>query len=512
MEERVSIVDGGEKKKSKKKKGRPYNEDEGISVEKLDHPKTMPQFQNKFADKQANGDYLEVFDDQRSSKKKRKNKRSPSDVSGNSKTIIYEDEDDPQILEILEAEAKAEMKIKKKKSNYIKDHRRDTLPALRPKQSINIFKILKDALGKDLSKFCVPVYFNEPISMLQKVCEMMQNERLVTEAANQTDSLLRLVYVTAFCIAQYGGTQFRCTKPFNPILGETYEFKTKKWKFFGEQVSHHPPITAGHAESSKYELWMNTHLKSKFWGKSLEFTPLGAMNFRFKDNDHLFKCKRPMTTVQNIIIGTMYIDHKGDCIVENTTTGEAALVSFKPMGMFSGNSKRGIVSASIRDSHNKEVYELYGKWTEALYYKPSGASDSEGILLWEFPRQPEDWERIYHFTEFTLQLNMVDGHILEKLPPTDSRLRPDQRCLENGDLQLANDEKRRLEDRQRDRLRKLKEEGIEYEPRYFEKEEHENEVDDEGVKMISYKYKGGYWTDRKSHNWEGMPDLFGYDE
>lgn len=37
----------------------------------------------------------------------------------------------------------------------------------------------------------------------------------------------------------------------------------------------------------------------------------------------------------------------------------------------------------------------------------------------------------------------------EKLPPTDSRLRPDQRCLENGEYGMANSEKLRLEQRQR---------------------------------------------------------------
>lgn len=37
----------------------------------------------------------------------------------------------------------------------------------------------------------------------------------------------------------------------------------------------------------------------------------------------------------------------------------------------------------------------------------------------------------------------------EKLPPTDSRLRPDQRYLENGEFEMANSEKLRLEQRQR---------------------------------------------------------------
>lgn len=51
------------------------------------------------------------------------------------------------------------------------------LPALKPPdQKISVWKVIKDAVGKDLSRFCVPVYFNEPISMLQKVSEIMEYE------------------------------------------------------------------------------------------------------------------------------------------------------------------------------------------------------------------------------------------------------------------------------------------------------------------------------------------------
>jgi len=45
--------------------------------------------------------------------------------------------------------------------------------------------------------------------MLQKICEMMANEKLLQEAVKLSDSCLRLVYIAAFCISQYGGTQYR---------------------------------------------------------------------------------------------------------------------------------------------------------------------------------------------------------------------------------------------------------------------------------------------------------------
>lgn len=44
---------------------------------------------------------------------------------------------------------------------------RDILPFFKdPKVKISLWTILKDSIGKDLSKITVPVYFNEPLSIL----------------------------------------------------------------------------------------------------------------------------------------------------------------------------------------------------------------------------------------------------------------------------------------------------------------------------------------------------------
>jgi hypothetical protein len=36
----------------------------------------------------------------------------------------------------------------------------------------------------------------------------------------------------------------RISKPFNPLLGETYEVVTPRYRAVSEQVSHHPPVEA----------------------------------------------------------------------------------------------------------------------------------------------------------------------------------------------------------------------------------------------------------------------------
>ena len=179
--------------------------------------------------------------------KSRTKRKSETDNTFN-KTVYIEDDNDPAIIAELQEKVQKEKK-KRHVMSYLQVDKRTTLPSLKPQVSFNIFKILKDAIGKDLSRFWVPVYFNEPLSMLQKICEMMRYDYLLEQAAAQQDSLLRLIYVSAFTIAMYAGTQFRWTKPFNPLLGETFEYKTKSWKYVSEQVSHHPPISAAHWES-----------------------------------------------------------------------------------------------------------------------------------------------------------------------------------------------------------------------------------------------------------------------
>lgn len=151
-----------------------------------------------------------------------------------------------------------------------------------------IWKLLKSAVGKDITKFSVPVYINEPISMVQKVTEIMEYEDLLVRANREFDSKKRLMFVAAYGAAQYASAQKRITKPFNPILGETYEYVCSKFKYFGEQVSHHPPITAAFATSEDYEFWMQTHTKMGLsWGH-LKAVPIGLQHIRLKSTDEHF--------------------------------------------------------------------------------------------------------------------------------------------------------------------------------------------------------------------------------
>lgn len=64
---------------------------------------------------------------------------------------------------------------------YVK--RRASLPEPKEKEKpVGLWSIIKDNIGKDLSGVCLPVYFNEPLSSLQKCFEDLEYSYLVDQA------------------------------------------------------------------------------------------------------------------------------------------------------------------------------------------------------------------------------------------------------------------------------------------------------------------------------------------
>lgn len=61
--------------------------------------------------------------------------------------------------------------------------RRKRLPEPTEKEKyVSLWSVIKDNVGKDLTRVCLPVYFNEPLSSLQKCCEEMEYSYLLDRA------------------------------------------------------------------------------------------------------------------------------------------------------------------------------------------------------------------------------------------------------------------------------------------------------------------------------------------
>ncbi|QIW96240.1 hypothetical protein AMS68_001758 [Peltaster fructicola] len=351
----------------------------------------------------------------------------------------------------------------------------------RPK--VSLWGILKSMIGKDMTKMTLPVTFNEPTSLLYRVVEDMEYTDLLNVAALRADSMERLVYVAAFAASEYASTIGRVAKPFNPLLGETYEYVRPDlgYRFFIEQVTHHPPVGAAYAESKYWDYYGESAVKSKFYGKSFEFNPLGTWFLKLRPEsggEELYTWKKVTSSVIGIITGNPTVDNYGPMEIKNWTTGEVCYLDFKPKGWKASSAFQ--VSGKAVAKNGKTVWSIGGRWNDKIYARltpgyevelSSGAAASDkAILVWEAHERPTGIP--FNVTPFVVTLNDLPDRLRPYIAPTDSRLRPDQRAMEEGEYDFAADEKVRLEEAQRARRRVREAKGDEFEPHWFAKAKH----------------------------------------
>ncbi|PIO34227.1 hypothetical protein AB205_0185000 [Aquarana catesbeiana] len=281
-------------------------------------------------------------------------------------------------------------------SEDTRKERRTRIP-YKPNYSLNLWSVMKNCIGKELSKIPMPVNFNEPLSMLQRLTEDLEYYHLLDRGAQCESALEQLCLVAAFTVSSYSTTVFRVSKPFNPLLGETFE-----------------------------------------------------------------------------------LDRMEDC-------GYRSLCEQAPppcVATLAGNGAR-----------HREASEEDGARRHSGGHR-------------RIPGTRKNAEYMYYFSDLALTLNAPE----EGVAPTDSRMRPDQRLMENGNWDEANLEKQRLEEKQRTARRKREAERERagesdspvdpYKPQWFDRKI------DPVTKEMMHIYRGTYWDAKERQDWSTCPDIF----
>jgi len=392
---------------------------------------------------------------------------------------------------------------------------RTRLPAPRPIQrGFSVWSILQHAIGRDLTRITLPATINEPLSALQRFVEEFEHASLLTCAALCSDPHERLLRVTAFVLSSYHASLLRDSKPFNPLLGETFEWINDNFRFVGEQVSHHPPVScfnvqgfdASH-DDKIYEVHGEFELKSKFWGTTLNVFPTGRMELFLASTNERFVWNKACISIHNLILGQLWLDFHGDIQIQNMTTGDCAKIRLAKARGY--GTDRGNIDGKILNAQQQEIYSIDGNFTKVVYAQKFSQSGREEIFrAKELPPNAVDQ---YNMTHFAVALNDPRGFESGDLPRTDSRLRPDVRALETGDFGFATSEKLRLEDKQRKARRARKENGQKYIPMWFS---HRRPDVNETLKTadqehpFGWKFRDDYWKRKAVRNWGGCPDIF----
>jgi len=362
--------------------------------------------------------------------------------------------------------------------------RRTEIPP-RPERPLNIIKFLKNTLGKELTRLSFPVEFNEPLSMLQRVLESLEFSWLLDRAAQETDVELQAAILGLYHAASFMRISDRIKKPFNPLLGETFELdlwnEPEGYRAIVEQVEHHPPVTALNVESRNGWRLQTTIAATSMFKLSkmaVDIKSAGGTTLTFAKTNRTFSLIRPATsltlltksptlTVQgqssvSLLEGyttpTVMQMQQSSTLSSSTTvpssTSSSRVSSIPMVSMNFGSPKSGLFS-----SGNK--YALSGRTTGGKYELKSDncgdygeivdANTGATLMDWKRDRLPGEATRknsSHLFAHFQIFLNQPTQ---SNICPTDTRLRPDQRLMEMAKYDDSESVKSHLETKQRTR-------------------------------------------------------------
>ena len=328
-----------------------------------------------------------------------------------------------------------------------------------PKSIIYPQNIIKEMITSMTQNKPAPVYFNEPLSMGQRQCEKFYYLNLLKKVSQEgKNKSLQLAYISAFIIGEIFLGLNRNLKPFNSIIGETYEYydNENNFRYYSEQVSHHPQITAFIGETLDFALYGDTKNSTSF--KILK----GAMELSFKNKVHLhikstndhFIYNRPNIMIKGFLKPPLHNDYNGTVNIENELFPDNKC-EIKFIEESWTNSIVGLIEGKIL-SKDEVIYLIKGNWNNNIYLIDKKDKDNKIDLLSIDPNQEylkNSTEGNYELPTFCYNLNYMDKNLEESLPGNDSRFRKDMRLLEeNSDTKEAQIYKEKYEQKQRKEL------------------------------------------------------------
>ncbi|XP_078454029.1 oxysterol-binding protein-related protein 11 isoform X1 [Lampetra planeri] len=224
-------------------------------------------------------------------------------------------------------------------------------------------------------------------------------------------------------------------------------------RFTAEQVSHHPPISAFHAECPEKNLCLNAHVwtKSKFMGMSIGVGLIGDGVLQLLDCGEEYTFTLPSAYARSILT-VPWLELGGKVHLGCMQTGYSASVTFHTKPFYGGKLHR--VTAEVK-------------------HVPSGT-----VVC----KAQGEWNGVVEFVHSSGETRSVD---IARIPVCRKRVRPVSKqwafesrrlwqcvteALRAGDLELATQHKHELEERQRQEERRRAESGTPWNTQYFSKE------------------------------------------
>ncbi|RXN39055.1 oxysterol-binding -related 7-like isoform X1 [Labeo rohita] len=406
--------------------------------------------------------------------------------------------------------------------------RRTVLPAHSTDNShIGILTILYNNIGKDLSRVSMPVALNEPLCLLQRVSEELEYSELLDIANHTDDPFERMVYVAAFSISGYAWASWRNRyKPFNPVLGETYENvrEDRGFRYIAEQVKSIIQVLGAdvmvvgqmyigeyRTSTGKFSIdvvddvwWCVMSWEKRGDYESGLFFRVQEFSIRVHEKENIwisygdhYEWNKAVTCIHNVFSQQRWLEHYGDVVIRNLNNDECTCkITFVKSRYWGDDNSKNEVQGTVLDHAGRVLHRFGGSWHEGIFCDTLPNPQ----CIWKPNPQPDDYFDYYGFSQYARELNELTPNIKDKLPPTDSRFRPDQRLLEEGEVEEADKRKDEIEEKQRERRKAMTKRSEEHVPRFFVKT-----LDHAGREV--WVTKGTYWKIRENPGFASTENL-----
>ncbi|XP_022646464.1 oxysterol-binding protein-related protein 11-like isoform X8 [Varroa destructor] len=259
-------------------------------------------------------------------------------------------------------------------------------------------------LGTDLTRVSLPVFVQEPRSLLELYADLFSYAPLfvaISDGKTDEDRMLACIrWLLSALFATRRGLVAR--KPFNPVLGESFRCSFRlprsvedngnpppRVTFVAEQVSHHPPKSAIYVECIERDMKCEASLtvKASFMNMFVGIEFLGSLGVELININERYVVTLPQMACRSLV-SRPYFEFSGKMRVRCSKTGCSATISFPskqlvvgpekitsstselptaPDPPFHGAKMHG-VTVEMRNRENNICLRGQGHWNESVSF------------------------------------------------------------------------------------------------------------------------------------------------
>ena len=202
--------------------------------------------------------------------------------------------------------------------------------------------------GKSIMSISLPIELFETKSHLEKLAYNFTFAPYFLNKANELESVFEQMKNT---ICFFITTLHMATaqlKPFNPVLGETFQGRINGMPIYLEQVSHHPPISSILLYGNQFKLIGNYEAHASLHANSCTASILGSPRINFKNGTVIYG-SIPYANIGGTSFGQRTFNYEGKSFAYEPKHMLVCELTFNP-------DKKGLVGGLFKKQQNPNDY------------------------------------------------------------------------------------------------------------------------------------------------------------